>query len=78
MYNYILLMKSKSQILLYIFETILTKKSINMNSVVAEFNILERTFRRYIADINAYFCNQYKNYSIVYQRKINMYCLVVD
>lgn len=49
-----------------------------MNSVVAEFNISERTFRRYIADINAYFCNQYKNYSIVYQRKINMYCLVVD
>ena len=68
-------MKSKVEIILYIYDKLKEEKKINSLQIMNEFNICDRTFRRYISDINAYLCNQYKNVQIVYDRKLKEYIL---
>ena len=68
-------MKSKVEIVLYIYDQLKDGRSINAFQVMNEFNICDRTFRRYISDINAYLCNQYKNVQIVYNRATKEYVL---
>lgn len=68
-------MKSKVEIILYIYDQLKEEKKINSLQIMNEFNICDRTFRRYISDINAYLCNQYKNVQIVYDRKLKEYIL---
>ena len=65
----------KSQIILYIYDKIINGKSFTMDEIINEFNISIRTFRRYIAEINAYLCNNFRNEMIVYDYKKSCYFL---
>ena len=47
-----------------------------MDSVLAEFNISSRTFRRYISEINSFLYNNYKNQVVKYSKLTNKYKLV--
>ena len=47
-----------------------------MDSVLAEFNISVRSFRRYISEINIFLNNNFKNQYIKYKKSTNKYYLV--
>lgn len=47
-----------------------------MNSVLAEFNISVRSFRRYISEINIFLNNNFKNQYIKYKKSTNKYYLL--
>ena len=61
-------MLTKTQVVLFIYDELIHGKKIHTNSIIGEFNISLRTFRRYISEINAYFANFYKNTIIKYNR----------
>lgn len=65
----------KSQIVLYIYDELINNKPLKMDEVLALFNISVRTFRRYISEINAFFCNNYINKEIMYDYKNQYYYL---
>ena len=67
--------KSKVEVVLYIYDQLISGKSVNASQIMNEFNICDRTFRRYISDINAYLCDQYKNVQVVYNREIKEYIM---
>lgn len=68
----------KSQIILYIYDKIINGKSISLDEIINQFNVSVRTFRRYIAEINAFLCNNFRNESIVYDNKKCCYYLKSD
>lgn len=59
-------MINKSQIILYIYDDLINHKEIYINDIVNKYGISTRTFRRYIAEINAFLFNNYRNQSIQY------------
>lgn len=61
-------MLTKTQIVLFIYDELIHKRKINTTTVLGEFHISLRTFRRYISEINVYFSNFYKNEEIKYNR----------
>ena len=65
----------KSQIILYMYDVLINGGSIKLNEIMEQFGISLRTFRRYIAEINAFLCNYYKNQSIVYDVILKTYML---
>ena len=70
-------MINKSQIVLYIYDDLINHKEIYINDIVNKYGISTRTFRRYIAEINAFLFNNYKNQSIQYDLKEKVYRLKV-
>lgn len=65
----------KSQIIIYIYDLLINNQSFTKEDIISEFNISERTFRRYISEINCYFDNFYINQCIVYDSSKNVYKL---
>ena len=61
-------MPSKTQIVLFIYDELIHGRKLNTNTILGEFQISLRTFRRYISELNAYFANFYKNTTIKYNR----------
>lgn len=68
--------RSKIEIVLYIYDQLLQNKVISSTQISNEFKISKRTFKRYIEDINGYFFNQYKNMEVIYDPHIKKYRLV--
>lgn len=66
---------NKTQALLYIFETLLSKRKITKNDVLNQITISDLTFRRYIQELRAYLLNFNEPYEIVYNRKNDEYYL---
>ncbi len=71
-------MLSKSQIILYIYDVLLSNKEITINDVMNKYGISTRTFRRYISEINSFLCNNYRNQSIIYDSKRKCYYLFIE
>lgn len=69
-------MINKSQIVLYIYDDLISHKEIYINDIVNKYGISTRTFRRYIAEINAFLFNNYKNQSIQYDSIKKSYSLI--
>ena len=69
-------MINKCQIVLHIYDLLIQYGEIEMNSVLAEFNISVRSFRRYISEINAFLYNNYKNQYVKYKKTTNKYHLI--
>ena len=65
----------KSQIILYMYDELINGKEINMQEILALYNISVRTFRRYISEINIYLCNNYRNQTVIYNHSKNRYYL---
>lgn len=65
----------KSQVLIYMYDLLINKNEIVKEEIIAEFNITDRTFRRYISEINCFFDNFYKNQTIVYDKESHVYKL---
>ena len=59
-------MMVKSQIVLYIYDELKTNKFITISDIINKYSICERSFRRYVAEINAYLYNNFKNQVIKY------------
>ena len=67
--------KSKVEVVLYIYDQLISGKSVNASQIMNEFNICDRTFRRYISEINSFLYNNYKNQEVVYNHTRNSYCM---
>lgn len=66
----------KSQGLLYIFEMLKEKGSINKNEILSALEITELSFWRYIQEIKAFLYNFDMGYELVYDRKDEVYRLI--
>lgn len=69
-------MISKSQVILYIYDTLIRGGKIKTNEIINEFEISLRTFQRYIAEINDFFFNNFMNYYVKYDYELKYYYLV--
>lgn len=69
------LIMNKSQIVLYIYDLLINHIPFTKQEIVNEFKINERTFRRYIADINCYFCDCFKPFVVIYNYETGIYSL---
>lgn len=67
---------SKTQICLFIYEELITKKFIDADYCKNEFDLEDKTFMRYINELRSYLSNFYKGYEIVYSRSAHVYKLV--
>jgi len=56
----------KSQIVLYIYDELLSNRGIKTIDIVNKYGISIRTFRRYILEINSFFFNNYRNQIVEY------------
>jgi|GEM_PF-611681 len=65
----------KSQGLLYIFEMLKEKGSINKNEILSALEISELSFWRYIQEIKAFLYNFDMGYELVYDRRDEVYRL---
>ena len=65
----------KSQIILYMYDDLINGKRISLNDVINKHEISIRTFQRYIAELNAFLFNKYKNQVIVYDHENKEYYL---
>ena len=65
----------KSQIILYIYDKLKDEKMVTIDEVINKFEISIRTFQRYIAEIKAFLFNNFKDYSLEYNRTKKIYYL---
>lgn len=66
----------KSQVLLFMHETLMLKNEIDPNIIKEKFEITDKTFLRYIQELRAYFSNMYKNERIIYSKSEKKYFLL--
>ena len=66
---------NKTQVVLYMYDKLIHGSGFSLDEVVTMFKISERTFRRYISEINCYFINNYIFKQIIYLHKDKMYSL---
>ena len=52
---------NKSQIILKMYDSLIHNEIVNMNDYINNYKISVRTFQRYIAEINAFLYNEFKN-----------------
>lgn len=64
---------SKSQALLFIFNTLMERGYLKKTEIIDELQISEVTFWRNIQEIRAFLCNFNLFYDLVYDRKENRY-----
>ena len=67
---------SKSQAMLYIFNSLLEKGYLTKSEIMSELEISELAFWRDIQEIKAFFYNFNLYYDVVYDRKSQRYLLV--
>lgn len=63
----------KSQIVLYMYDKLLSKEGFTIFDIMSTFNISERTFRRYVSEINCYLANNYKTEVVSYDSDTKKY-----
>ena len=68
-------MKNKSFILIEMYDLLLQGKPIKKQYFIDKYEVSNRTFRRYISELQAYLFNFYKGYVIVFTRKNMEYIL---
>lgn len=66
----------KTQVCLYIYEQLMSKKVIEVSDIKAKFNLEDKTFSRYINEIRSYLYNFYKGKEIIYIRTEKKYKLI--
>lgn len=65
----------KSQVILFMHEKLLKEGELYSEEVKKQFELEDKTFYRYIQEIRAYYCNQYKEEAIVYCRSEGKYVI---
>lgn len=68
----------KSQIILYMYDKLLSNEGFTILEIVSTFNVSERTFRRYVSEINCYLANNYKKEVVSYDSYTKKYFLKND
>lgn len=66
----------KSEVILHLYHCLLVNKSISKKEVLDEFGISSLRFARYLADIRSFLVNERLSYQLIYERKVDRYCLV--
>ena len=56
----------KLQIVLALYDKLIKEGKVIMNDFISEYEISVRSFRRYVSEINTFFCNEFMNEEIVY------------
>lgn len=67
---------NKSQIILKMYDSLIHNEIVNMNDYINNYKICVRTFQRYIAEINAFLYNEFKNQVVNYDYENKTYYLV--
>ena len=67
---------NKSQIILKMYDSLIHNEIVNMNDYINNYKISVRTFQRYIAEINAFLYNEFKNQVVNYDYDNKTYYLV--
>lgn len=57
------------------YDKLLNSETFTIGEILSMFNISERTFRRYINEINCFLADNYKNQQIVYRADKKEYYL---
>lgn len=65
----------KAQVILFMYERILFDETLDPIEIKTKFELADKTFYRYIQEINAYYCNMYENKKLNYDRKNKKYYL---
>jgi len=65
----------KSQIVLYIYDKLIRNEKLKIEDVINKYDISIRTFQRYIAEIKAFLCNNFRNEFIEYDIESKYYYL---
>lgn len=66
----------KTQVILFMYDKLLSEEALDPIEIKVKFELTDKTFYRYIQEINAYFCNTYKNKKVCYDKKSKKYYLV--
>ncbi len=66
---------NKSQIILKMYDSLIRNYGIKINDYINKYNISLRTFQRYIAEINAFLFNEFKNQVVNYDHENKIYYL---
>jgi DNA-binding CsgD family transcriptional regulator len=66
----------KTQMVLWMYEKLLSERKISKEEVLAKENISSITFKRYIYDIKDYLAINSSEYALVYTRRYKLYKLV--
>lgn len=66
---------NKSQIILKMYDSLIRKHNIKVNDYINKYNMSLRTFQRYIAEINAFLFNEFKNQIVSYDYENKFYYL---
>ena len=69
------IMVLKTQIVLYMYDKLLSGKGFTVAEIISNFNISERTFRRYVSEINCFLANNYKEQQVGYSNDKKVYIL---
>lgn len=67
---------NKSQIILKMYDSLIHNEIVNMNDYINNYKMSVRTFQRYIAEINAFLYNEFKNQVVNYDYENKTYYLV--
>lgn len=67
---------NKSQIILKMYDSLIHNEIVNMNDYINNYKMSVRTFQRYIAEINAFLYNEFKNQVVNYDYDNKTYYLV--
>ena len=67
---------NKAQIILKMYDSLIHNEIVNMNDYINNYKISVRTFQRYIAEINAFLYNEFKNQVVNYDYDNKTYYLV--
>lgn len=65
----------KSMIMLYMYDLLIEGNEFTIDEIVSIYNISVRTCRRYIAEINNFLCEQYKQKEVVFSKEKRTYYL---
>jgi len=66
---------NKAQILLYMYDKLINGCAFSLREITNDFNISERTFRRYISEINCFLANNYRLQQVCYSKEKKGYIL---
>jgi hypothetical protein len=66
---------TKTQAVLFLYQTLQDKGTLKKNDVLAELLINSLTFKRYISELRCYFANFDPSHDVVYDRKSDTYFL---
>lgn len=67
---------NKTQVVLYMYDKLIHGSGFSLDEIITMFKISERTFRRYISEINCFLANNYKMQQVSYSYEKGKYALV--